>query len=559
MKQMTINQVRDMLLFMSDAIIANEPYLTKTDSLIGDGDHGTGMKNGMKAVRQAILEHEEESNVFALFRYAAEAMERSMGGASGMIFSQLFAGSPPGRRADVLTPEDLAGLFHSGLENIQRIGKAKPGDKTMVDALYPAVMSMEKECGSFETMLAAAEKAACEGKEKSKKYRAKYGRAKNLGSRAVGYEDAGAVSTWLIFRQLLNYVTGKKAYVAEVQTGEKKEAQLPGRTKIINDPDDVVRESLEGFMAAYGKDLELVEGVNATVKKQIPTGKPVLLIGGGAGHEPMFSYFVGENLADASVSGNVFASPDPVSIEKTARKAERGGGVLFVYGNYAGDNLNFDKAAEILQRDGIMVRTVRVYDDIASASRNQIRDRRGIAGDVFEIKIAGAACSTVNSLEDAARIAEKARDNIFTIGVGLRAAVVPGKSEPMFSLSEGDMEYGLGIHGEKGIKRVKTETADCIVENLTEQILKESGIGRGDTVCTYINGLGSTTMMELMIMNRKLAQLLEEKQIKVHDMEVNSLVTTLDMAGASVSIMRLDEELKRYYDLPCKSPYYSKF
>ena len=184
-------------------------------------------------------------------------------------------------------------------------------------------------------------------------------------------------------------------------------------------------------------------------------------------------------------------------------------------------------------------------------------DRRGIAGDVFMVKIAGAACSCL-SLEEAWRVTEKANRYLMTVGIGLSGATLPGKSEPIFTLPADEMEYGLGIHGEPGVRRVKTQKADEIMEEMVRVLLEESKITKGDTVCTYVNGLGSTTLMELMIMNRKLALILREKGIRVHDMDVNSLVTTMEMAGASISLLKLDDELRKYYDMPCNNPYNKK-
>ena len=200
---------------------------------------------------------------------------------------------------------------------------------------------------------------------------------------------------------------------------------------------------------------------------------------------------------------------------------------------------------------------MRIWDDVASAPKERITDRRGIGGDVLALKIAGAACAELN-LDEAYRVTAKARDNLWSIGVGLEGATIPGQKEPIFTLPPDEMEYGLGIHGEPGIRRIRMESADEIAENLVAVLLNESGIQKGDTVCTYVNGLGSTTLMELMILNRRLRQLLDEKGIHVHDMDVNSLVTTMEMAGASISMMKMDEELLHYYDQPCSSPYYTK-
>lgn len=325
--------------------------------------------------------------------------------------------------------------------------------------------------------------------------------------------------------------------------------------KIINQPEDCVSEALEGFLKAHPEYVQ-VEGASGLRVKDVQD-KPALIVGGGSGHEPMFGYFVGKNLADASVAGNVFTSPDPGSILQTALSVERGKGVLFVYGNYSGDNMNFDMAAELLADQGIAVKTVRVWDDVASAPKEQYTDRRGIAGNALVIKIAGAA-SSVLDLEGAYRVACKARDQVYSIGFGLSGATIPGEAHPIFTLPENEMEYGLGIHGEPGVRRVKLQSADSIVEELVEQILADSGIQAGDTVCTLVNGLGATPLLELYIMNRKLAQLLEEKGIHIYNMDVGNYVTSLEMAGASVTLMKLDEELKTYYDMPCRSPYYQK-
>lgn len=561
METMDRKQVREMLLACADRIIRNEPYLTKVDSEIGDGDHGIGMKSGMKAAKAYLEEAVDEKNVYALYANMAEAMQEAMGGASGMIFSTLFAGKAAEKApAEELTPEDLADQMKDGLKAIQDLGHAQVGDKTMVDALSPAVDAMLADTSSFDAMFRGARQAAYEGMEKTKEYVARFGRAKSLMERAKGHQDAGATSTWLILTEMYDYVSGKKTPDPELAAEEKSdgaEHSVKWKKKIINDPADVVREEGEGFLAAFGKTIAAVPGVNGLVKKDIPDGKTALVIGGGSGHEPMFGFFLGENLADAAANGNVFASPDPVTVTKTAEAANRGGGVMFLYGNYAGDNLNFDKAAENLEKEGIPVRTVRVWDDIASAPRERLTDRRGIAGDVLMLKIAGAACAKL-PLDEAYRVAVKARDNLYSIGVGIEGATIPGQKDPIFTLPADEMEYGLGIHGEPGIQRIKMQTADEIAENLFSAIVRESGLKAGDTVCTYVNGLGSTTLMELMILNRRLRMLLDEAGITVHDMDVNSLVTTMEMAGASISVMKMDEELLGYYDMPCVSPYYTK-
>ncbi len=327
--------------------------------------------------------------------------------------------------------------------------------------------------------------------------------------------------------------------------------------KIINQPAAVPEETIEGFIRAYADDFEKVEGVKG-IRVRTPKDKVALVIGGGSGHEPMFAMFVGENLADASANGNIFASPDPNTIVQTVRSVERGKGVLLIYGNYAGDNLNFDMAAEILEDFEIESRTVRVWDDVASAPKERITDRRGIAGDVFVLKIAGAATAAGLSLEEAYRVAVKARDNTFSLGVALSGGTIPGEEHPAFTLPDGEIEFGMGVHGEPGVKRMKLIPADQTTDFLLEKLLEDSGIHRGDSVCTLVNGLGSTTLSELCIINRRLAPLLESRGIGIHDMEIGSYITCQEMAGASITLLRLDEELQKYYDMPCWSPYYQK-
>lgn len=327
--------------------------------------------------------------------------------------------------------------------------------------------------------------------------------------------------------------------------------------KIINAPADVPIETIEGFLEAYGRQYERVTGIKAIRRKAVPD-KVAFVIGGGSGHEPLFGMFVGENLADAAACGNIFASPDPNTILQAALSVHKGKGVLFVYGNYAGDNMNFDMAAEMLEDMGVQSRTVRVWDDVASAPKERTEDRRGIAGDVFVIKIGGAVTGAGLDLDEAYRVTAKARDNVFSIGVALSGGTIPGESGPSFTLPDDEIEFGMGVHGEPGIMRMKITPADEIVDILLDKIIEDSGIKAGDHVCTLVNGLGSTTLAELYIMNRRLAGRLREKGISIHDMEVNSYITTQEMAGASVTLFRLDDELKKYYDMPCWSPYYSK-
>lgn len=328
--------------------------------------------------------------------------------------------------------------------------------------------------------------------------------------------------------------------------------------KILNASDNVVAEMMEGFLAAHVRHYEKAGDVNGVVYKHRRRDKVALVIGGGSGHEPMFSGFVGRGLGDAAACGNVFASPDPGTIVETTQAVESGKGVLFLYGNYAGDNLNFDMAEEMLQDDGIQTAHIRVWDDCASAPPERIEDRRGIAGDVFAIKIAGAACDAGLSLEEVVRVTGKARDNLRSIGVATSPGQIPGAEKPTFELGEDEIEYGMGLHGEPGIERTTLKPADELVDAMYRNLVGDMPLHKGDEVCVLINGLGSTTILEMSIAYRRVKQLLEADGVIIHDTDINSYCTCMEMGGFSISVLKLDSELKPYYDAPCWCPYYAK-
>ena len=320
--------------------------------------------------------------------------------------------------------------------------------------------------------------------------------------------------------------------------------------KLLNDPANAVSEMIDGLVAAYGGTVRRLETVNAVVRTQIPQGKVALLVGGGSGHEPVYHGLVGEGLADGAAVGNVFAAPSPEIVLEATRAVHRGRGVLYLYGNYAGDNMNFDMGAELAAEEGIATQTVRIADDVAIPDR---ADRRGIAGLLFVVKIAGAACAEASSLEEAARVTRKAEESVCTMGIALAAGSIPETGEPTFTLGEGEMEIGMGLHGEPGVERGPLLSADQAVDRMMARLLADLQPARGDTVAVLINDLGATTAMELLVMNRRVARLLAERGIRVHDTVIGKFCTSQEMAGASITLMRLDDELRRLYDRPAAS------
>jgi len=334
---------------------------------------------------------------------------------------------------------------------------------------------------------------------------------------------------------------------------------LANPKKILNDPKKVVAEMLEGLVLANDGRVAKLPNHNAIARTDLPAEKVAVLIGGGSGHEPLFHGFVGRNMGDGAACGQVFAAPPPDTIVAAAKAVHRGKGVLFLYGNYAGDNMNFDMAAELLEEDeGITVRTVRVTDDVAAAPPERTHDRRGIAGDIYMIKIAGGAASELETLEEVERVSRKAMANIRSMAVAVAAGSIPETGKLTFELADDEIEIGMGAHGEAGVYRQKLTTADSITDQMMEKLLADLPFKRGDEIAVMVNNLGATTMMEMLIVNRRIRQICEREGITVHRTDVGTWVTTQEMAGLSITLFRLDDELKHYLDLPAESVGYSR-
>ncbi|WP_137154186.1 dihydroxyacetone kinase subunit DhaK [Rhizobium sp. FKL33] len=323
--------------------------------------------------------------------------------------------------------------------------------------------------------------------------------------------------------------------------------------KIINDGARVVDEMVDGILAAHPHILTYVEdNPRAIVAREGPRkGKVGIVVGGGSGHEPTFVGFVGKGLADGCAVGNVFASPPPDPIMSCTRAVDGGAGVLYLYGNYAGDVMNFDMAAEMMALDDIEVRTVLTTDDIASAPRDQRDKRRGVAGNFFVFKLTGAAADKMMSIDDCERIARKTNDRTFTVGVALSACSLPQTRKWNFSMGDDEMEVGMGIHGEPGVAREKLASADAIVDDIMNRIFAEMSAKSGEKVAVLVNSLGSTPLMELYIVNRRVNQRLAEAGLDVYKTWVGPYCTSLEMAGVSVTVLHLDAELTEMLDHPC--------
>ncbi|MBB5704514.1 dihydroxyacetone kinase [Ochrobactrum daejeonense] len=326
--------------------------------------------------------------------------------------------------------------------------------------------------------------------------------------------------------------------------------------KLINSPENIIAEMIEGMVAAH-PDMLRVEGETgrAVVAVDGPReGKVGIVVGGGSGHEPAFAGYVGRGLADAAAVGNVFASPSPAHIAEAARAADGGAGVLMLYGNYTGDVLNFTMAAEELAQDGMDVRHVAVADDVASAPLDRKSERRGIAGDFFVFKVAGAAADLGEPLARVEALAQAANEATRSMGVALSPCSLPQTGKPNFTIGNDEMEIGMGLHGEPGIRRQKLAPADDVTDELMASILEELALGDGDRIAVLVNGLGATSQIELYLIFRRVKQILDGKGVHIHASWVGEYATSLEMAGASVTLMKLDATLQALLDHPCHTP-----
>lgn len=327
--------------------------------------------------------------------------------------------------------------------------------------------------------------------------------------------------------------------------------------RLVNDGYEVVEEMLEGYAAANGKYVKIDEEHPRVIVSKVMSEEPRvrIIVGGGAGHEPLFLGYVGKDFADAAVVGNINTSPAPDACYRSVKAVDTGKGSLFLYGNYAGDVMNFDMGAEMaLDEDGIRVETVVVTDDVYS-SKNK-KDRRGVAGDVPVFKVAGSAAAKGYDLDAVKAVTERANDNTYSMGVALSSSTLPVTGKAIFEMAEDEMEVGMGIHGEPGIERSKIKPADEVVDEIMDHILTDSGIAKGDKVYVLVNGLGGLPVMDQYVCYRRVNQILNEKGIEIHKAEVGNYATSMDMIGMSVTLLKLDNEIEELLDTPCDTPYY---
>jgi len=330
--------------------------------------------------------------------------------------------------------------------------------------------------------------------------------------------------------------------------------------KFINKPENFVDEMIEGIVCAHPTKLEYINNdPRCLVKKDRSKKKVGIMTGGGSGHLPLFLGYVGDGMLDGCAVGGVFQSPSSEQMYEVTKAIDNGMGVLYVYGNYTGDIINFDMAGEMADMDGIKTMTVLGADDVASAPKEESNKRRGVAGIFYVYKAAGAKADEGASLEEVHRVAQKAADNVATMGVALSPCVVPEVGKPSFEIGEDEMEIGMGIHGENGIRRGKLLPADEVVDEMMAPILADLDLKAGDEVSVLVNGLGGTCKEELYICFRKVGEILKDKGINLYSTYVGEFATSMEMMGFSISVLKLDAELKELIAKGAETPFFAQY
>lgn len=324
--------------------------------------------------------------------------------------------------------------------------------------------------------------------------------------------------------------------------------------RIINDADLVVEEMLEGFLDAHKDLVKACDNPRVIKYKKAPIeGKVGIVTGGGSGHKPAFVGYVGKNLVDAVAVGEIFSSPTAKAFYDAFKEADSNKGVACLYGNYAGDNMNVKMAIELAEDDGIVVKTVVANDDVASAKKDEREKRRGVAGEVLMWKVGGAKASLGGTLDEVIEISQRAIDNTRSVGIGLSACTIPAVGHPNFKIEEGTMEVGIGHHGEPGIAVESLKSADELAQKACSIVLGDLPFKKGDDTVILISGLGATPVMELYIFHRAVKKIFEEQGINIHLAYVGNYFTSLEMMGVTLTVMKLDEQLKECINYECES------
>ena len=514
--------------------------LNTLDAAVGDGDHGFTISRAFTAADQALAE--EYTDLGEMLDVAAESMAENAGGAIGPLLAAFFAeGGIIFQSKQVCDQQDLADFFEGGLNAVMQVGGAQPGQKTLVDAMFPAVQSLkEVQHKTILEALQAAEKAAQAGALATREMVAAHGRAHFLGERSKGYQDAGATSFAIIVGCFKEAVEGK---TIDLRRQQPASGVFHPAGKFINHPDGMIAEDNEGLALANPDILSYLPEGFLVRSKPKGFGKVGLAIGHGGGHTPSMGGLVGEGLLDSDVYGPIFTCASGVKIARAIELANRDAGVALLISNHSGDVLNARLGMRRAEQLGIHVEPIYLGDDIATAPRTEFEKRRGLGGMLFALKIGGAAAEKGKNLEEVARLMRKANQRTASLAVAVRPPTHPATGMPLFELPIGQVEIGTGVHGEVGVYRGDLLPADEIVDMVLEKLVEDLSGFSEKKMLIFVNGSGGTSRMELNILYRCVHQSLLRHGFSIAGSVVDSLFTTQEMGGFSLSLCVVDEEL----------------
>ncbi len=557
-------ETKQMLLAIATMFQIKMDELAKLDSIIGDGDHGISMARGAKAAFKNISDMKDDEPINEYFKVYGRSLVSEIGGAIGPLFGMIFTEFGKSvKTSNQMTPEAFANAIENSMNKVMEFGGAKANDKTMVDAMIPAVEAAKKSVADganlVETAFNAA-KGAKAGVEATINLRAKRGRSKFLQEKSIGHQDAGATSYYYLLNRMAEFFDGNSQYEDFTIDGIKKEKkeikQKKIVTKFINEPENIVDETVTGYVKAYSDKIKKVPNANVVARKKMTKGKVGVVIGNGSGHEPACVGFVGENMLDANAYGGLFAAPGPYTILDAIKEADTGSGVVVLISSHAGDILNSKMAIDMADDDGVLAKSVVLYDDIASAPKSDpVWERRGAIGTLFNYKMTPSYAEG-HSIDEIISFAEKVRDNTRSIAAAMTPGTSPITGEPMFELNEGEVLVGLGVHGESAMMTYKDAKCKSIAEGMINSLIEDLPYEKGDEIAVIVNGSGATTMMELMIYYTAVEEVLSKKGIKVFKPLIGSYITTQEMGGIGLAVCKLDEEMKEAWIKPTNAPHF---
>jgi dihydroxyacetone kinase phosphoprotein-dependent L subunit len=528
----------------------NLERLNKLDGEIGDGDHGFTMLRAFQAAAGAL--DDGMPDLGTGFEMVSTALAENAGGAVGPILAAFFGeGRLHFSGKNSATLEDTSRFFQDGLAAVQEIGGAQPGEKTLVDALAPAV-TVFAAAGDQQPLEVVEEalQAAREGVEATKELVAARGRSRFTADRSLGHPDPGAVSITLMLQSLVDFLQGDSAPTQD----SVEEGLLPPPGKFINHPDQIVPEDNLGLALAYPELVRLTDDGILVRSAEKAAGKTALVIGHGGGHTPSMGGLVGPGLLDADVYGPVFTCASGMRIARAIEHGERGGGTVLLVSNHSGDVLNARLAERIAREKGIKVESVLLGDDIATAPRERLEDRRGLGGLLFALKTGGAAAEQGASLSEVASVMRETNRRTASLAVAVRPPTHPATGEKMFELEPGQIEIGTGVHGEVGVYRGDHLFADEIISLLLERLLQDLSGFETNQLLVFLNGSGGTSLTELHILYQSVYRQLLEQGLDPAACVVDSLFTTGEMGGFSLSLCAVDSELMKLWQHPAAGP-----